>query len=285
MAELTLNDYKNKVENAWCPGCGNFGILATLQKSLLELGLPPERVLLVSGIGQAPKIVHYLNANAFDGLHGREVSSAQAAKIVADDLTVIVHSGDGGAYGEGGNHFLHAMRRNVDLTHVVHDNHIYGLTKGQASPTTDQGQKVAVHPDGVMALPMNPLALAISQSCSFVAQSLSSNAGHLQAILCEAIRHPGFSYVNVLQPCVSWDPVHTYAHYQKHCYLLDPSHDPTNQLAALAVALAHDGRIPLGVLYRNDRPALRPIAEPGVGDLRTCTDRPARLARVFDRFG
>jgi 2-oxoglutarate/2-oxoacid ferredoxin oxidoreductase subunit beta len=284
MADPTLQDYKNDVPNAWCPGCGNFGILQVLQKALVTLGLPPERVLLCSGIGQAPKIVHYLNCNAFDGLHGREVASAQAAKIVADDLTVIIHSGDGGAYGEGGNHFLHAMRRNVDVTHVVHDNHIYGLTKGQASPTTDQGQKVAVHPDGVAALPMNPLALAISQSCPFVAQSLSSQADHLLDVLCQAIRHPGFSYVNVLQPCVSWDPIHTYAYYQKNCYRLDASHDPTDQAAALGVALAQDGRIPLGVLYRNDRPALRPIAEPGVGDLRDCPDRPARLARVFDRY-
>lgn len=284
MADPTLQDYKNDVPNAWCPGCGNFGILQVLQRALVTLGLPPERVLLCSGIGQAPKIVHYLNCNAFDGLHGREVASAQAAKIVADELTVIIHSGDGGAYGEGGNHFLHAMRRNVDVTHVVHDNHIYGLTKGQASPTTDQGQKVAVHPDGVAALPMNPLALAISQSCPFVAQSMSSQADHLLDVLCQAIRHPGFSYVNVLQPCVSWDPVHTYAYYQKHCYRLDASHDPTDQAAALGVALAHDGRIPLGVLYRNDRPALRPVSEPGVGDLRDCPDRPARLARVFDRY-
>lgn len=284
MPDVTMEHYKNDVERAWCPGCGNFGILNLLQKTLVEMGIPPQRVLLCSGIGQAPKIVHYLHANAFNGLHGRELASAQAAKMAADDLTVIVHAGDGGAYGEGGNHFLHAMRRNVDVTFLVHDNHIYGLTKGQASPTTEQGQKVAVHPDGVTALPMNPLALAVSQSCSFVAQILPSMPDHFRKVLAEAIRHPGFSYVNILQPCVSWDFIHTYQYYKEHCYILDDSHNPEDMMQAFSAALAADGRIPLGILYRNTRPALRPRAEPGIGDLRACPDRAARLQRVFDRF-
>lgn len=284
MANVTMEHYKNNLERAWCPGCGNFGILNLLQKTLVDMQIPPQRVLLCSGIGQAPKIVHYLQTNAFNGLHGRELASAQAAKMVADDLTVIVHAGDGGAYGEGGNHFLHAMRRNVDVTFLVHDNHIYGLTKGQASPTTEQGQKVAVHPDGVIALPMNPLALAISQSCSFVAQILPSKPDHFQKVLSEAIRHPGFAYVNILQPCVSWDFIHTYQYYQMHCYFLDDSHDPTNQMQALTVALATDGRIPLGILYRNQRPALRPREILGIGDLRVGADRSVRLQKVLDRF-
>ncbi len=284
MTEVTLQDYKNDLERSWCAGCGNFGILNVLQKSLVSLQLPPDRVVLCSGIGQAPKLVHYLQCNAFNGLHGREVAAATGVAVTAPDLKVIIHAGDGGAYGEGGNHFLHAMRRNVDMTLIVHDNHIYGLTKGQASPTTEQGQKVAVHPDGVAALPMNPLALAISQSCSFVAQSLSSKADHLERILCEAISHPGFAYVNVLQPCVSWDFIHTYAYYQKNCYLLDDSHDPENRAQAMEVAFAEDGRIPLGILYRNQRLPLNAHVRADRKDFRAPMQFRADMDRILSRY-
>jgi 2-oxoglutarate ferredoxin oxidoreductase subunit beta len=246
--------YESSVENAWCPGCGNFGILAALKNALVELERAPHEVLICTGIGQAPKLPHYLNVNTLNGLHGREVATAAAAKLAAADLTVLVHGGDGGIYGEGGNHLLHNIRRNIDMTVCVHDNKVYGLTKGQASPTTPAGAPGPIDPHGVLAQQLNPLALAISQSCSFVAQSMSARRDHLVAMLKAAIRHPGFSLLNVLQPCVSWDKTHTYAYYQKHCYELEPDYDPTDRMAALARVLEESERIPLGVLYQQTRP-------------------------------
>lgn len=256
---LHPKDFDNTVEIAWCPGCGNFAILAAVKRALATLELPPERVLLCSGIGQAPKLPHYLKCNCFNGLHGREVASATAAKLAAEDLTVLIHAGDGGALGEGGNHLLTAVRRNSDVTLVLHDNRVYGLTQGQASPTTPVGAKAKLQLEGVALWPVNQLALAISQRCSFVAQSTAARPEHLTAVLVEAVRHRGFSLVNVLQPCPTWDKVHTFAYYREQCYELGPEHDPTNQLAALRLALHRSDRMPLGVLYRNGRPVYEDV--------------------------
>lgn len=253
MTQVSLDLYKSNFERAWCPGCGNFGILGGIQQALVDLELAPHEVIICTGIGQAPKLPHYMNVNTFNGLHGREVAAAQAIKIASPDMKVVVHAGDGGAYGEGGNHFIHGLRRNVDITVVVHDNHIYGLTKGQASPTTDAGTITKVNPEGVASRPMNPLALAVSQSTSFVAQTLSSNTKHMVEILKQAISHRGFSYVNILQPCVTWDHVHTYKFYNEHTYLLDDTWNAEDQMAALNLVLTPSDRIPLGVIYRNSK--------------------------------
>ena len=254
--KVTQEDYASDVENAWCPGCGNFGILNAVKKTLVELSLPPHQVLICSGIGQAPKLPHYLHVNTFNGLHGREVAHAVGAKLAAPALTVLVHGGDGGIYGEGGNHLLHNIRRNLDLTVCVHDNRIYGLTKGQASPTTPRGTAGPIDPYGVLALELDPLALAISQRCSFVAQSLSSDGDHLVATLKEAIKHRGFSLVNILQPCVSWDKKHTYGYYKDHCYHLEErgGHDPSDLVSAFRLATESGLDLPLGVFYKEQRP-------------------------------
>ncbi len=282
---VTLKDYDNGFAPAWCPGCGNFGILDAVKKALVELELPPHRVLLVSGIGQAPKLPHYLKANFFNGLHGREVASATAAKLAAEDLTVLVHAGDGGAFGEGGNHFISAIRRNIDMTLVVHDNRVYGLTKGQASPTTEAGTKGKLQPRGLAIKEMNPLALAISQSCSFVAQGYSARGPQLTTLLKEAIRHRGFSYLNVLQPCVSWDKVHTYKYYQDRCYDLGPEHDPGDQAAALGLVMARGERIPLGVIFRQERPSYEDLVLEGLPrPLRDQELEPAKALRIMARF-
>jgi len=278
-------DYQSPVENQWCPGCGNFGILEAVRRTLVELQLPPHRVVLCTGIGQAPKLPHYLRVNTFNGLHGREVAAATAIKLAAPDLTVMVHAGDGGAYGEGGNHLLHAIRRNPDLTVVVHDNKVYGLTKGQASPTTAQGAPAKIHPRGVPSRALNPLALAISQGCSFVAQGMSARIDALVGLLKAAILHRGFSLVNVLQPCVSWDKLHTYAYYQEHCRELPPDHDPTDALAALRIALEEGEHHPLGVLYRREAPtfedqALAHLDRP----LRDLPVEPEAAAQLFARL-
>lgn len=251
---VKIQDFKSEVPIAWCPGCGNFGILNSVKKTLTELNLPPDRVVICTGIGQAPKLPHYMQVNTFNGLHGREVSAAMGIKLAANDLTVVVHAGEGGAFGEGGNHFLHAIRRNIDMTVVVHNNLYYALTKGQASPTTPAGTITRIQPDGVLSKPMNPLALAISQSCSFVGQSTSARSDHLVELLKAAILHRGFSFVHIMQTCPTWDRIHTPQFYRDHTYELDEKYDPTDQDAALRLVMTPSDQHPLGVLYREDRP-------------------------------
>lgn len=278
-------DYQSEVECAWCPGCGNFGILEAVKRALVRLELLPHQVLICSGIGQAPKLPHYLKVNTFNGLHGRELTAATAAKLCAPDLTVLVHSGDGGAYGEGANHLLHAMRRNIDLTLVVHDNKIYGLTKGQASPTTEPGTVTDFPRSAQVASPLNPLALAVSQACSFVAQGLSSRTEQLVDLLCLAIEHRGFSLLNVLQPCVTWDKTHTYAYYHSRCQDLGPEHDPGDRLRAFELVTRGADKIPLGVIYREGRPPLpdRPRL-PTTGSPATRGLDPERIHPLLERF-
>jgi len=276
-------DYDSPVENHWCPGCGNFGILTAVRRALVELDLPPQRVLICSGIGQAPKLPHYLRVNTLNGLHGREVASATAAKLCAPDLTVLVHAGDGGAYGEGGNHLLHAIRRDIDITLVVHDNKVYGLTKGQASPTTSLGEPAKIHPRGVPSRPLNPLALAIALECGFVAQALSSRTDQLVDILQCAVRHRGFSLVNVLQPCVSWDKTRTYAFYDEHCAPVPADHDPADAIAAFR--LAAQRTFWLGILHqRAGTPFDERVLPAGRGPLRDLGVEPERVGRIVGRF-
>jgi 2-oxoglutarate ferredoxin oxidoreductase subunit beta len=278
-------DYHSDVENAWCPGCGNFGILKAVRRALVELDLPPRRVVICTGIGQAPKLPHYLRVNTLNGLHGREVAAATAVKLCASDLTVLVHAGDGGAYGEGGNHLIHAMRRNIDITVVVHDNKTYGLTKGQASPTTELGERTKIQPAGLHSSPLNPLALAISQSAAFVAQGMSAKEDHLVDLLKRGIGNRGFSLINVLQPCVTWDKLHTYKYYQEHCYELGGEHDPKNRARAVELVCQPGEKIPLGVIYQQERPAYDQLV---LGDfprpLRDQPPDPQAAVRLLSRF-
>ncbi len=252
---VKLEDYSSDVEIAWCPGCGNFGILNAVKTALVQLQLPPHKVLICSGIGQAPKLPHYMKVNTFNGLHGREVAAATGAKLAADDLTVLVHAGEGGAYGEGGNHLLAAIRRNVDITLLVHDNKTYGLTKGQASPTSDTGAKASLQPRGIFSSPVNPQSLAISLACYLAAQSMSARPDHLVKIIKDSISNEGFSLINILQPCVSWDKVHTYKYYQEKCFELNNDYDPTDQTEAMKIVLDSSDGIPLGIIYRHERPS------------------------------
>ncbi|TFF84338.1 2-oxoacid ferredoxin oxidoreductase, partial [Candidatus Heimdallarchaeota archaeon] len=194
---------------AWCPGCGNFSILRTLKTTFADLKMNPHEIVIVSGIGQAAKSPHYIKANFFNGLHGRALPVAFAIKAVNPELTVIAESGDGCMYGEGGNHFLHAIRRNIDITMIAHNNMIYGLTKGQASPTTQRDFETGVQTHGVILEPFNPLAVAIAQNASFVARGNSADRDELQKILTAAIQHKGFALVDIFQPCVSFNKKNT----------------------------------------------------------------------------
>lgn len=243
-----------QVEIAWCPGCGNFGILRALKEALGELGYKPQQVVLVSGIGQAAKAPHYLKANVFNGLHGRSLPVAFAIKAVRPELCVIAESGDGCMYGEGGNHLLHAIRRNPDITVLVHNNQVYGLTKGQASPTSEKGFTTKAQPWGNLSQPLNPLSLAISQGASFVARAFAGDIKGLKEILKKAITFRGFALVDILQPCVTFNRVNTYQWYQERVYYLGEDHNPYDQVAAFQRSLEWGEHIPLGVFYTNPKP-------------------------------
>ncbi|OVE70123.1 2-oxoacid ferredoxin oxidoreductase [Clostridium diolis] len=240
-------------ETAWCPGCGNFNILESLKRALTELGKDPYEVLMVAGIGQAAKLPQYISANSFCGLHGRAIPVAVAAKMANDKLTVIVDSGDGDTYGEGGNHFIHNIRRNTNITHFVHDNQIYGLTKGQASPTSGIGLVTGAQTTGNINAPLNPVALAITLGAGFVARAFSGDMDQLVSIMKEAISYKGYAMVDIFQPCVTFNHINTFSFYKNRVYSLDENYDPSNKLAALEKAMEFGDKIPTGILYREDK--------------------------------
>lgn len=240
----------DKSEIAWCPGCGNFGIRKALIAALEESALSPEKTVLVSGIGQAAKMPHYVNAHVYNGLHGRALPAATAIKACNPELTVIAVGGDGDMYGEGGNHLLHAIRRNPDITLLVHDNMIYGLTKGQASPTTMTGMETPVQVFGVFAEPLNPLALAIAMGAPFVARASAADMEQTKEIIKQAIAFKGFALVDIFQPCVSFNKLNTFQWFKEHTDYLDSAHDPADRVKAFARAIEAD-KLPLGVLFRS----------------------------------
>ncbi len=241
-------------ETAWCPGCGNHDILKAVAQAISHL--PPERTLLVSGIGQAAKAPHYLTANVFNGLHGRALPAATGARLANPGLTVIVESGDGCLYGEGGNHFIAAVRRNVNLTVLAHNNGLYGLTKGQPSPTATSVLNARTQPYGIFNEPFHPLAVAVALGAGFAARGFSGEIDHLARLIREAIDYPGFALIDILSPCVSFNKYNTFAWYKERVRPLPPDYDPTDRAAALALADRWD-ELPIGVLYRGpERPCL-----------------------------
>ena len=251
---VTMSDYAG-VSPAWCPGCGNFGILTAVKQALVNLNIEPYEVLMVSGIGQAGKLPHYTKSNVFNSLHGRPVPPAIGARIANPELTVIAVSGDGDGYGEGGNHFIHAMRRNHDITYLVHNNQVYGLTKGQASPTSDQGFVTRTTPYGATS-PINPIAMAIIAGASFVSRGFSGDIEHLTHLIQIGITHKGFALIDILQPCVSFNLKNTFSWYEERvCKLEDEGgYDPANKPQALDKAQEWGERIPIGVIYRGEYP-------------------------------
>ena len=250
---LTLDDY-GTYDTAWCPGCGNFGILPALKQALLACGLAPHQVLIVSGIGQAAKTPHYLNANFFNGLHGRSLPVATGARLANPTLKVIAESGDGCMYGEGGNHFLAAIRRNIDITVLVHDNQVYGLTKGQASPTSDAGFTTKAQPDGVHASAFNPVAVAVAMKAGFVARGFSGMGDHLAGLIQRAIQHEGFALVDILQPCISFNKVNTFRWYRDRCKPLPEDYDARDWHRAMDTATTWGDEIPVGVIFESSAP-------------------------------
>ncbi len=271
------------VENAWCPGCGNFGILNAVKKALEATEKEKHEIVLVSGIGQAAKLPHYVDVNVFNGLHGRALPAAAAVKMANPALTVIVSSGDGDIYGEGGNHFLHNVRRNVDIALFVHDNQVYGLTKGQPSPTSDPGWTGSLQRSGVISGPFPPLAVALALGCGFVARGYAADLDFTADLMLQAIRFPGFALVDILQPCVTFNKKNTFDWYGRMAYKLPADHDATDRGKAFALALEWEDRIPLGVLYRKERPSFGErhpqVAGPPLGERETPEDAVRALLR------
>lgn len=251
----TMKDYRGDV-STWCPGCGHFSVMAGIQKAAINQGLEPHEVAVVSGIGCSGKVSEYMRAYGFHTLHGRSLPVAQAVKLANSGLKVVASGGDGDGYGIGAGHFTHAARRNVDMTYVVMDNRIYGLTKGQTSPTSAQGFKSKTSPEGSGEREVKPLELALGAGASFVAQAFSGDIKALTELIQEAMEHPGFSLVNVFSPCVTYNKINTYDYFKENLIDLreDESYDSSNKGAAYAKVIETEGMVQ-GVIYKNERPA------------------------------
>lgn len=252
---VTMKDYRaNAQQSTWCPGCGDFAVVAAMQRAMVSLDLNPEEVVAVTGIGCSGKFNYYFGSYAFNSMHGRSLPVAQAVKIANKDLTVIAAGGDGDGYGIGVGHLIHASRRNIDITYIVMDNHIYGLTTGQTSPTSKKGFKTNTTPYGSAEYPIRPLALAVSAGAGFIAQGFSGDVKGLQGLFEAAIQHKGFSLVNVYSPCVTFNKIQTYDFWRENLVDLseDESYDPTDRAQAFKKVMETDGLV-TGIIYQEER--------------------------------
>jgi 2-oxoglutarate ferredoxin oxidoreductase subunit beta len=255
---VALKDLNTPKKNTWCPGCGNFGVLSAWKAALLELGLERERVIMVSGIGCHGKIVDYVNVNGFHGIHGRVLPLATGISLANPDLKVVGFSGDADCYDEGWDHFCHAIRRNIDMTLIVHNNMILALTTGQTTATSQEGFKTKSTPFGAFVPPLNPIAHAIIAHGTFVARGFAGDPKHLQSLIVEAVRHKGFSYIDVFQPCVTFNYLNTYDWFRQRVYKLqDAGHDYTDRQKALEKSFEWGDRIPIGIFLKEERPTYR----------------------------
>jgi len=257
VTKLTAKDFKGKVDPDWCPGCGDFGVLNSLQKACAELGLQPHEILTVSGIGCSSNFPGYFNSYGMHTLHGRSLPYATGAKMANHELTVIVTGGDGDGYGIGGNHFTHLSRRNVDLTYIVMDNQIYGLTVGQVSPTSEFGMKTKSTPFGSVEMPLNPLTAAIMNGATFVARGYSADPKGLTDLMSQAIQHKGFALIDVFSPCVTFNKDNTYQWFKPRLEKLEEDHDISDWKSACEKAMFWGEKIYYGKFFQiEDRPSL-----------------------------
>jgi len=282
----TLVDFRAEKPN-WCPGCGDFTVLAALQKAAANVGLEPEEMVTVSGVGCSGKISQYMGSYGFHSLHGRSIPVATAVKLANKDLTVVAAGGDGDGYGIGLGHFIHAVRRNIDITYLVMDNHIYGLTTGQTSPTSDKGSKTKTAPGGSTDEPIHPLQMAIMAGAGFVAQGYSGNLKQLTELIEKGMKHKGFSLINIYSPCVTFNKVNTYDFYKQHLIDIDQdeTYDRTNKFAALS-KIEETEELLTGVIFENtERPAYHELNFPEVpiakNDLKITREDWDKLALQF----
>lgn len=246
---------KSDTKPTWCPGCGDYGVVAAVERALKTLAIPAHEVFIVSGIGCSSNLPHFLSSYGFHSIHGRALPVASGAKLANHALTVIATGGDGDGYGIGGGHFIHSMRRNLDITYIVMNNEIYGLTTGQASPTSEMGHKTKSTPLGVIERPINPIALALAAGATYVSRGFSGDVKHLGDLIANGIKHRGFSLVDVLSPCVTYNKINTFDYFRQRLYKLEGSaHDPSNLVSAFEKAQEWGPKIPIGLFYQTDRP-------------------------------
>ena len=266
VAAIKAKDYKSGVKPIWCPGCGHFAILAAITRALAYLELQKEQVSLISGIGCSSRLPAYVDSYGFHGLHGRALPLATGLKVARPDLTVLVAGGDGDGFSIGGNHFLHACRRNIDMTYIAMDNRVYGMTKGQASPTTEPNwQKGKLTPAGTGINPFQPLAIALASGANFIARCSSSDSNGTARILMQAIKHPGFSMVQVLSPCVTFRPEQR--EWKKMLIPAPEAMQATSDPAEAARLLLSDEGVYTGILYKGERPVYQPKLEMRIDDI------------------
>ncbi|QKG84518.1 2-oxoacid:ferredoxin oxidoreductase subunit beta [Kroppenstedtia pulmonis] len=248
----TFKDFRNKVKPNWCPGCGDFSVLAAMQRAFANQGLEPEDVVLVSGIGCSGRISGYMNAYGFHGIHGRALPIAQGLKLANRDLTVVAAGGDGDGFAIGLGHTIHAIRRNIDITYIVMDNQVYGLTKGQTSPRSEMGFKTKSSPKGSIEATIAPLEMALTAGAGFVAQAFSSDLKQLTRLIEAGLEHKGFSLINVYSPCVTYNKINTYDWFKENIINLeeDESYDSSNRLMAMQKLMEHNGLV-TGLIYQN----------------------------------
>jgi len=250
----TPEELRSTVIPDWCPGCGDHAILMAVKGAIADAGLEPHKTVIVSGIGCSSKLPHYVKTYGFHGIHGRPLPIATAMRLANHELTIIVISGDGDCYGIGMGHFIHAVRRNVNLTLLVHDNQIYGLTTGQVSPTSDFGFKTKTSPFGAVEDAVRPLSLSLAAGGSFVARSFAGNPKHLRSMIVEGIKHKGLAHIDIMQPCVTFNRVNTYDWYRQRAYdLAQTGYDSTDRAAAVEKAREWGDKIPIGIIYREER--------------------------------
>jgi 2-oxoglutarate ferredoxin oxidoreductase subunit beta len=253
---------KSDTKPTWCPGCGDYGVVAAVEMAVKKLGLPSHEVVIVSGIGCSSNLPHFLSAYGFHSIHGRALPVAEGIRWANHGLTVIGTGGDGDGFGIGAGHFVHAMRRNVKITYVTMDNQIYGLTTGQASPTSMMGQKTKSTPRGVIENPVDPIALALASGATYVARGFSGDVKHLAELVTNGIRHRGFAFVDVMSPCVTYNKINTFDFFRQRVYKLESSgHDPSNIVTAWQRALEWGEKIPIGLFYQTDRPTYEELEE------------------------
>lgn len=255
---LTIKDFKGKAEPDWCPGCGDFGVLSALKMALAELGIQPHEAMVISGIGCSSNLPGYISTYGMHTLHGRALSVATGAQMANHELKIIVTGGDGDGYGIGGNHFIHSMRRNVDLTYIVMNNQIYGLTTGQIAPTSVKGMKTKSTPNGSVENPLSPIPLAIAAGATYVARGYTGQVKHLVELIKGGIEHKGFALIDAFSPCVTFNHDNSHEFFKQRTRKLeDMGHDPTDFAAAMKHGYEWDDEIPIGLFWkRTDLPSL-----------------------------
>ena len=254
--ELPIQTYAGAVEPDWCPGCGDFAVLKAVKMAAAKAGVQPKDLLVVSGIGCSSNLPGYIHAYGVHSLHGRAVAVASGAKFANTDLNVVITGGDGDGYGIGIGHFIHAMRRNLDLTYVVMNNQVYGLTTGQASPTAMKEMRTKSTPRGNVEMPINPIALALVSGATYISRAFSGDPGHMADLIAGAIQHRGFALVDTFSPCVTYNKINTYPYFKQRCYKLEKEegYDPSNVPAALEKSFEWGDRIPIGLFYKDEQP-------------------------------